>query len=126
MPLTAKRVLCVGENKDTCELITTWLTLEGFEVVTAGDNAEAVERASRERFDLVVIDEPSRAVAALELCRTLRARAPSTLALLISASHYEPTREQAMKAGAQELLVHDGDGGKLKEAVRRLIDFPAD
>lgn len=120
MPSTTKRVLCVDDDKDLCELITTWLNLEGFETVTACDAAEALELVSRESFALIILDQKSPAGGVLELCRTLKDRAASTPILLCSGNPFEPGRAQAAEAGARELLVHDGDMSKLVKAVRRL------
>ena len=122
MPPTAKRVLCVGNHEDICKLITMWLSLDGFEAATAGGAREALELVARASFDLIVIDDLSPAGTGLELCLALREWAPGTPILLYTIDPFEPSREQAAKAGARELLVHDGDAGKLTAAASRLTD----
>jgi DNA-binding response OmpR family regulator len=122
---TPKRVLCVDGDEDTCELLTRLLAAEGYETMTAGRLAEALALVSGGRFDLVIVERTFPDGEGLELCRLLRARDPSTPVLIYSSHPYEPTRDEALSAGARELLFNDGKIEKLAEAVRRLTSAGA-
>jgi DNA-binding response OmpR family regulator len=54
MGIKKKRLLCVEDHKETCELITS--TLRDFQVVSADSCASALEHIRSERFDLIVVD----------------------------------------------------------------------
>jgi CheY-like chemotaxis protein len=68
---------------------------------------------AREYFDLIVVDEKARGGSGLDACRALKVRAPSTPVLLCTGDPFEPRPEQAKAAGAQALLVHEGDLDKM-------------
>ncbi|MFL6253713.1 MAG: PleD family two-component system response regulator [Pyrinomonadaceae bacterium] len=120
MPPTAKRVLCVDGNNDTCEILTTLLGVEGYETRTAGGVGAALKLASAEQFDLIIVTTPLPDGEGLELCRMLRASAPGASVLIYSLHPYEPTRAEALAAGAQEYLFNNGDTEIFMAAVRRL------
>jgi DNA-binding response OmpR family regulator len=117
---TAKRVLCVDGNNDTCEILTTLLGVEGYEARAAGGVGAALMLASAEQFDLIIVTTPLPDGEGLELCRLLRARAPGAAILIYSLHPYEPTRAEALAAGAQEFLFNNGDTETFMAAVRRL------
>jgi len=120
LPPTAKRVLCVDGNADTCEILTTLLGAEGYETRTAGGLGTALTLASAAKFDLIIVAQTFPDGTGLELCRLMRARDPDTPILIYSRYQYEPTRAEALAAGTQEYLFNDGDINRLLEAVRRL------
>jgi two-component system chemotaxis response regulator CheY len=53
---TAKRVLVVDDDESTRDLIAAFLLDEGFEVVTAVDGADALDRLTEAPVDLVLTD----------------------------------------------------------------------
>jgi len=120
--LIQKRILCVADNEGSCLILTTWLKREGHRVLAAAGPEDALRRAAAVRFELIVVYQRLPGEVALRLCTELRTRAPETPVLFISSIHVPPTREQVVAAGAQELLVDDGDDGKLVAAVLRLTD----
>ena len=120
MPPTAKRVLCVDGYADTCAILTTLLGAEGYETRTAGGVGEALTLAAAEKFDLIVVAKTNPDGQGLELCGQMRARDPDTPVLIYSRYRYDPTRAEALAAGAREFLFNDGDTEKLMAAVRRL------
>jgi CheY-like chemotaxis protein len=67
---TKKHILCVDDNSDTCELVS--LILKDYEVTSAYSMADAIKRATAERFDLYVLDYHLPDGTGLELCLMLR------------------------------------------------------
>jgi len=50
------RVLVADDNKDFLEIIETMLAKVGYDVVTAGDGVEAIDRFNGSCFDAIVTD----------------------------------------------------------------------
>ena len=75
------RVLVVEDHGDTLELYCEVLTLAGYSCLTATSSGAALQLATDERFDAVVMDIGlPRRVDGLSLARSLRALpAPATL-----------------------------------------------
>jgi CheY-like chemotaxis protein len=69
---TKLNVLVVDDDASVRDMIATFLSLEGFEVETAGDGAEALEAVTRQRPTLVVLDMNMPVVDGGEFIRRLR------------------------------------------------------
>ena len=121
MTLATKRILCVDENKDLCNLMVKFLTRDGFECKMAGSVYEALMLATGEEFDLYVLENSFNDGTGLELCGMLRKYDPVSPIIFFCVDPYEPTRQQALDAGAQERLFNDGGINKLVETIRRLL-----
>ncbi|HYJ48006.1 MAG TPA: response regulator [Pyrinomonadaceae bacterium] len=121
MSLATKRILCVDGNKDLCKLMEGFLKRVGFECKTAGSISEALLLATGEKFDVYVLENTFADGTGLELCEMLREYDPVSPIIFYCVDPYEPTRQQALDAGAQERLFNDGDINKLVETIRRLL-----
>ncbi len=51
-----KKILVADDNHSQLELVQTVLESRGYSVITAGDGEEALEKAVREKPDLIVLD----------------------------------------------------------------------
>jgi DNA-binding response OmpR family regulator len=118
----ARRVLCVDDDSDTCEMISTLLGLIGYEVVSAQTVGQALECIKAERFDLYLLDNWLPGGSGVELCRTLRETNDSTPIIFYSGAGRTDDRQAALDAGAQVYLVKPADVGILVETVRRLLE----
>ena len=67
-----KNVLIVDDLKAQLNLISGYLTEEGFKVTTANNGNEALAKASAEAFDLVITDLVMPEMSGLEFCRKLK------------------------------------------------------
>ena len=67
-----KNVLIVDDLKAQLNLISGYLTEEGFQVTTAENGSEALVKASAQNFDLVITDLVMPEMSGLEFCRKLK------------------------------------------------------
>jgi DNA-binding response OmpR family regulator len=65
-----RRLLCVEDHRDTCELITS--ALKDFEVVSVTNVADARARARQGGFDLIVVDYYLPDGTGEQLCKDIR------------------------------------------------------
>ncbi|MGI8804362.1 MAG: response regulator, partial [Thermoleophilaceae bacterium] len=65
------RILLVDDEQSIQTLLSYPLRQEGFEVVSAHDGEEALERAREQSFDLVVLDVMLPKLDGFEVCREL-------------------------------------------------------
>ncbi|MCC6445456.1 MAG: response regulator [Armatimonadetes bacterium] len=73
----AKKILAVDDEKHIVRLVQVNLQRAGYEVVTANDGKEALEKVESERPDLVVLDVMMPYMDGFEVLRNLRSN-PST------------------------------------------------
>src|SRR5437867_11126091 len=66
------RVLVVEDEPNIRELVCLHLGLEGYACEGIGDGRQALERAERERFDLLVLDVMIPGLDGLAVCRAVR------------------------------------------------------
>jgi len=73
----AKKILAVDDEKHIVRLVQVNLERQGYQVVTASDGKEALEKVATERPDLVVLDVMMPYMDGFEVLQTLR-RNPAT------------------------------------------------
>lgn len=96
-----RRLLCVEDHRETCELITR--VLHDFEVISVTTKADAIERAKTGRFDLMVVDYYLPDGTGEELCKHVRVFDTRTPILFITASDdFSETRSRTI--GGQGMI----------------------
>ena len=117
------RVLAADDQPDLLQLITLTLELEGHDVICATNGAEAVERATQERPDVIVLDVMMPKVDGLTALRRLQA-APETSGipvLLLSAKTQSLDVQQGMKAGAVGYITKPFEPDDLLAEVEQIL-----
>lgn len=121
MEPTRKRILCVEDDEDTCQLMIYLLELSDYEVRMAKTMTEGLRLAVDEDFDLYLLDNILPDGTGLELCLRIRSLDPRTPILFHSGSAYEEDRQQALEAGAQVYLRKPSDPEDLMRAISQLL-----
>src|SRR5689334_11473557 len=96
-----KKILCVDDHKDFCELVAAVLT--DVKVNSAHSMADAVLLATKEKYDLYLLDYHLPDGTGLELCLLLRGFDAATPILFITGTS-SMTEAQAITAGANGLV----------------------
>jgi two-component system response regulator VicR len=113
-----KRLLCVEDNPDICELVSAILT--DFQVISANSVAEAWDRYDEYSYSLIILDHHLADGTGLDFCSKLRALDPFVPVIFFT-SDPEITPTMVNQVGAQS-LVSKGDPdflAKLLEIVTR-------
>lgn len=125
MQLSRHRILYIEDHEDTRDLVTILLQQQNYEVITAATMAVGVGLATKQRFDLYLLDSRLPDGSGLDLCRKLRAFDQRTPILFYSAAAYEIDKKSAMECGAQGYLTKPSKNGDLYELVKTLISGAA-
>ena len=72
MQSTKGRILCTEDDVDTRELIDFVLTQHGYEVVCSPSNAQTIDLAKTQNFDLYLVDNWMPGLSGTELTEKLR------------------------------------------------------
>ncbi len=119
----AKRVLVADDDPVILRLIQVNLELEGYEVLLAHDGANAIEVATGEGPDLVILDIMMPRLDGYETCRRLKAQ-DSTRdipVVFLSAKAQQSDIEKGQEYGVAEYLTKPFDPNDLVEVVDRLL-----
>jgi signal transduction histidine kinase/ActR/RegA family two-component response regulator len=115
------RVLVVEDHRDTAEMMTRLLELEGHEVRTAANVAAALQAVDREGpFDLLVSDLGLPDRSGLDLMRDLRTRGNGLAGIALSGYGQEIDIEQSRAAGFAAHLVKPADPRVLLDHIERI------
>lgn len=117
------KILVVDDEPDAVELVAFNLRQAGWEVATAADGAEALEKARAWIPDLVVLDVMLPELDGLEVCKLLR-RDDATAGisiLLLTAKAEELDRVLGLELGADDYLTKPFSPRELILRIRNLL-----
>jgi CheY-like chemotaxis protein len=118
------RVMVVEDDDTIRQLITVNLELEGFEVVTAMDGLEALERVKSLAPDVVTLDVMMPRLDGWETAARLRADEETRhiKLVLLSARAQQADLQRGEQIGVDAYLTKPFDPDQLIDIVRRLAD----
>ena len=119
-PARPPHVLVVDDDPTVVEVMTRYLTREGFEVTGAADGPEAVLSTGRRRPDLVVLDLMLPGMDGLEVFRRLR-QAGSVPVLMLTALGEEDERIAGLELGADDYVVKPFSPREVTARVRAVL-----
>jgi two-component system, NtrC family, response regulator AtoC len=118
-------VLVVDDEALTLRTISRGLTTEGFEVFTAGSGEEALKIFEEEKPDLVLLDIVLPGIDGVEVLRQIKAAAPASIVVMMSAYHMVDRAVEAMKLGAFDYLIKPFHLTDLSATLRRAFEMLA-
>ena len=98
------RILVVDDEPAQRELVAGFLRKRGFDVAEAAGGQDALQRFTREPFDLVLTDQRMADLSGLDLLHRLRAVTPEAAVIVMTAYGTIETAVGAIKAGATDYL----------------------
>jgi CheY-like chemotaxis protein len=119
---TAPRVLVVDDSEVIRELISVNLELEGFEVCTAEDGQDALDRIGQIRPDLVTLDVVMPRLNGFETAARLRANAETRdiPVVMVSAAAQEGDLQRGREIGVNAYITKPFQPEELVQIVRDL------
>jgi len=115
------RLLVVEDEVKVARALRDGLAAAGYDVVVCLDGEDACEHALREVFDGAVLDLMLPRRSGLEILAALRARAPATRVLLLTARDAIEDRVRGLDAGADDYLVKPFAFVELLARLRALL-----
>jgi DNA-binding response OmpR family regulator len=100
---SAPRILLVDDEHSVQKLLAYPLRKEGYEVVSALDGQEALDRLRDGLFDLVVLDLMLPKIDGFEVCRQLRARSAVPI-IMLTAKAEEIDKVLGLELGADDYI----------------------
>jgi CheY-like chemotaxis protein len=112
-----KRILCLDDSKDSCDLLSFVLSEAGFEIEVAYTVAEGLKMARESQFSLYMIDLSFEDGDGFDLIDNLREIDSSTPIVVCSGDVRESTQERARQAGARAFLTKPVELDEMERAI---------
>lgn len=119
-----RRILCVDDDNDSCEIISLMLhnADENYRVTTTSSGSVALNMISDEPFDLYILDYRLPEMSGIDLCRLIRQSDAQTPIMFFTGMAREVDGKNALEAGATKFLVKPTDLDILTQTVEELLD----
>ncbi|UJF15945.1 response regulator YycF [Jeotgalibaca sp. MA1X17-3] len=123
-----KKILVVDDERPISEIINFNLTKEGFEVHTAFDGEEAIEKVASVQPDLILLDLMLPKIDGLEVCRQVR-KTNDVPIIMLTAKDSEIDKVLGLELGADDYITKPFSNRELiarvKANLRRLSSPPS-
>ncbi len=116
------RILVVDDERVIREILSDFLTLEGFIVRTVEDGDVALAELERRSFDLVISDLKMPRMGGLELLEAINELGINVLTVIMTGFGTVETAIEAMKKGAYDYLLKPFKVEEVVHVVRRGLD----
>jgi DNA-binding response OmpR family regulator len=115
-------ILVVDDDSELRELLKRSFTQEGHRVATVADGRAAIDRATTDRFDVVLLDVAlGRGPDGYEVCRTLRARGNVVPIVMLTALDSEADAVLGLEAGADDYVTKPLRSAELRSRIRAVL-----
>src|SRR4051812_29650663 len=117
-------ILVVDDEVDTCHNLSDILTDLGYRVDTAHDGPSALELVRKTNYDIALLDLKMPGMDGLTLYREIKKLRAGTEAIVVTAYASSATAEEAVSAGAWQVLSKPVDLPKLMGLVDEALGQP--
>ncbi len=114
-------ILLVEDEENLQEALKLNLELEGYEITSAYDGAEALQAVQKEFFNLIILDIMLPEVDGITVCETIRLSNADIPILILSAKNSSADRVLGLKKGADDYLTKPFNLEELLIRVNNLI-----
>src|SRR5271154_5277061 len=115
-----ERLLVVDDDRELCQLVTRFLTREGFDISWAPNGEAGVERALAEDYSLILLDVMMPDTDGFDVLRRIRQHS-RTPVLMLTAKGDTGDRIRGLEMGADDYLPKPFDPAELVARIRAIL-----
>ncbi len=117
------KILVVDDEVNITQILEFSIGAEGYEVITAANGEEAIDKARREQPDLIILDVMMPKIDGYEACRVLKAN-PLTKGIpvvLLTAKGRDIDKRLGYEVGAIDYIIKPFSPNKLVDRIHELL-----
>ena len=115
------RILIVEDESSIAGLLSDDLSLEGYEVVSAGDGEAALAALASAPFDLVILDLMLPGKDGFEVCREIRRAGLTLPIIMLTAKTQESDKVMGLEIGADDYVTKPFSPRELRARVKAAL-----
>lgn len=118
------KILVVDDSPTVLEVVTAVLVQEGYEVITASDGLEGLNKARSEKPDLIVLDVMLPKMQGYQVCRLLKfdENYKEIPILMYTSKDQEDNKITGLKTGADDYLIKPVEQERLVRLVKEHLE----
>lgn len=117
----SKKLLVVDDDTDIRELLEFDLAQSGYDVDTAFDGADGLQKALRNNYDLILLDVMMPKINGFDVCKNIKNQKPDIPILLLTAKGTINDKTTGFDSGADDYIVKPFDIQEVLLRVRVLL-----
>jgi DNA-binding response OmpR family regulator len=117
----ALQLLYADDEPALRELVQNHLSLEGYDVETAVDGAEAVKMLNKKAYDLVLLDVHMPKLDGVEVLKYMKSKGMKSRLIMLTGDGDPAIVSQCAKYGAMDYLTKPYNYHELIEAIDRVL-----
>lgn len=98
-------LLWVDDEIDLLKSHILFLERKGYEIITANNGTDAIEKCGQQTFDLIMLDEMMPGISGLETLQKIKDISPATPVVMVTKSEEENIMEQAIGQKIADYLI---------------------
>ncbi len=117
------KILVVDDEVNITQILEFSIGAEGYEVITAANGEEAIDKARHEQPDLIILDIMMPKIDGYEACRILKAN-PLTKGIpvvLLTAKGRDIDKRLGYEVGATDYIIKPFSPNKLVDRIHQLL-----
>jgi DNA-binding response OmpR family regulator len=114
------RILIIDDDEDLCELISEYLSPEGFEIKTVHEGERGLQKALTEAVDLIILDVMLPKKNGFDVLRELR-QTSKVPVLMLTARGDDMERIVGLESGADDYLAKPFNPRELLARIRAIL-----
>ncbi|HEY6252776.1 MAG TPA: response regulator transcription factor [Candidatus Angelobacter sp.] len=115
------KILIVEDEPNMVAGLRDNFEFEGYQVVSAADGSEGLERALSDSPDLVLLDVMMPKMSGLEVCKQLKAKRPSMPIIMLTARGQEVDKVVGLELGADDYVTKPFSIRELMARVKAVL-----
>ena len=117
------RLLIVDDDERARVLLGRFLEVEGYNVATAKDGADALDKFEDVNYDLVITDLKMPNIGGIDLLKAIQTKQTNTIGIVVTGFASIDTAVEAMKAGAFDYVTKPFQLDEIRIAVQRALEY---